>query len=77
MRRQWLKERREKRGLSQVEFARVLGVSRLTIQYWERGMRNPSSLQRAAIAEHLGSDLLSKFSAEDRVRLHAPKEEAS
>lgn len=37
-------------GLSQVEFARLLGVSKRTLQEWEQGRRTPSGAARTLIA---------------------------
>jgi putative transcriptional regulator len=37
---------REKTGLSQAEFARLLGVSVRTLQEWEQGRRAPSGAAR-------------------------------
>ena len=46
---------RQKLGLSQSEFARLLGISPRTIQEWEQGRRNPQgaalSLLRIAQAK--------------------------
>jgi putative transcriptional regulator len=45
---------RMKSGLSQSEFAKLLGVSVRTLQDWEQGRREPSGAARTliAIAEH-------------------------
>lgn len=40
---------REKSGLSQAEFARLLGVSVRTIQDWEQGRREPSAAAKTLI----------------------------
>lgn len=40
---------REKTGLSQVEFARLLGVSVRTLQEWEQGRRAPSGAARTLL----------------------------
>jgi len=37
-----LKERRRALGLSQIDLARKIGVSLMTIQLWERGVGNPN-----------------------------------
>lgn len=37
-------------GLSQAEFARLLGVSKRTLQEWEQGRRTPSGAARTLIA---------------------------
>lgn len=43
-------EARFKVGMSQVEFARLLGVSVRTLQDWEQGRREPSGAAKALIA---------------------------
>lgn len=45
---------RLKSGLSQAEFAAILGVSKRTLQQWEQGRREPSGAARTLlkIAEH-------------------------
>lgn len=40
---------RNRTGLSQQEFARLLGVSRRTLQEWEQGRRQPSGAARTLI----------------------------
>lgn len=40
---------REAMGLSQAEFARLLGVSMRTLQEWEQGRRSPSGAARTLI----------------------------
>lgn len=39
-----VKALREKLGVSQADFSRLLGVSRILVQGWERGIRKPSTL---------------------------------
>jgi len=41
---------RERTGLSQSEFARLIGVSIRTLQDWEQGRRAPSGPARALLA---------------------------
>lgn len=42
-------EARNRTGLSQQEFARLLGVSKRTLQEWEQGRRQPSGAARTLI----------------------------
>jgi len=51
-----LKEVRLKKGLSQGDVARILGVHRSYISGLERGARNPSLLTVQKIAKALGVD---------------------
>ena len=41
---------RKKSGLSQTEFAKLLGVSVRTLQEWEQGRRQPSGAAKTLIA---------------------------
>lgn len=41
---------RKKSGLSQAEFAKLLGVSVRTLQEWEQGRREPSGAAKTLIA---------------------------
>jgi len=40
---------RHKAGLSQAQFAEVLGISKRTLQEWEQGRRSPSGAAQALI----------------------------
>ena len=42
-------EARRTLGLSQVEFAKLLGVSKRTLQDWEQGRRKPSGAARTLL----------------------------
>lgn len=42
-------EARTKSGLSQAEFAKLLGVSKRTLQEWEQGRRQPSGAAKALL----------------------------
>jgi transcriptional regulator with XRE-family HTH domain len=44
-----LRDLRELKGLSAVEFARDLGVSRITVANWERGKGTPTAANLARI----------------------------
>ncbi len=49
-----IKHARDKLGMTQVEFAKMLGVSKRTLEGWEQGTKKPSgaaiSLIRLAVA---------------------------
>ena len=45
----WIVRAREKSGLSQSEFATLLGVSVRTLQDWEQGRRQPSGAAKTLI----------------------------
>lgn len=45
---------RVQRGLSQVEFARFLGVTPAAVCNWEKGLSSPAEKRLAAIAQKLG-----------------------
>ena len=42
-------EARQKAGLSQAQFAELLGISKRTLQDWEQGRRSPSGAAQALI----------------------------
>jgi len=46
---------REKTGLSQTDFARLIGVSKRTLENWEQGRRHPTGPARALL-KIVGSD---------------------
>lgn len=46
----WLKAHRRKLGLSAADYARLVGVSSLTIYNWEHGRSKPQRKQMAALA---------------------------
>lgn len=55
---------REKSGLSQAEFARLLGVSVRTIQDWEQGRREPNAAAKTLIkVAELHPSVLRKIAA--------------
>lgn len=49
-----IRELREGRGLSQVDLAKLLGVSRDTVGLWERGKARPWARHRRDLARRLG-----------------------
>ena len=46
----WVKSHRSKLGISAADYARLVGVSALTIYNWEHGKTRPRSQQLAALA---------------------------
>jgi DNA-binding transcriptional regulator YiaG len=55
---------REKSGLSQAQFAALLGVSVRTLQHWEQGRREPSAAAKTLIKiAELHPRLLKKIAA--------------
>jgi len=53
MERNDLRKRRKALGLSQMELARLVGVSLLTIQTWERGVSEPKPENREKLEQVL------------------------
>lgn len=56
-----IREAREQEKMTQVETAKILGVSKRTIEEWERGTRNPKGghdplIEKIRIAGHLTSE---------------------
>ena len=45
----WILRAREKSGLSQSQFAALLGVSKRTLEQWEQGRREPSRAAKMLI----------------------------
>lgn len=61
----WLAAQRKKLRLSQTEIADRLGVTRQTINSWEKGRTNPGSWIINEVADLLGVTL-------ERLRYHLP-----
>jgi DNA-binding XRE family transcriptional regulator len=61
----WLAAQRKKLGLSQAGIADRLGVTRQTINSWEKGRTNPGTWIINDVAELLGVTL-------ERLRYHLP-----
>ncbi len=58
-----IRKLREKRGLSQIEFATALGVTPGAVSHWENGRRKPGIDDLAKMAQILGckvDDLIDK-----------------
>ena len=53
MERNDLRKRRKALGLSQMELARLVGVSLLTVQIWERGVSEPKPENREKLEQVL------------------------
>lgn len=51
-----LRQMRERKGLSQADVARHLGVSRQAVNMWETGTNNPSRRLQGALRDLLGDD---------------------
>lgn len=49
-----IKEMRERRGITQAQFAALTGVRQNTVSQWESGKRHPSSLLLSELADVLG-----------------------
>jgi len=62
MERNNLRERRKALGLSQMELARLVGVSLLTVQIWERGVSEPKPENKEKLEQVL-SELEGKCKA--------------
>jgi len=62
----FLREWRNKFGLSQQRLAERVGVNKAQVSNWESGARRPSSQNQAALAEALGLEVLELFRHPDR-----------
>lgn len=62
----WLKKHRAKLGLSAANYAKLIGVSLLSIYNWEQGKTQPRQQQVAALAAIRG---LGKREAEQRLEM--------
>lgn len=52
---------RGKRGLSQQELSIILGVSRVTISYWETGEKSPKDRNKLALCKALNCTISDLF----------------
>lgn len=52
----YIKEKRKKLGLTQVQFAEKIGQSWITIWRWEKGLAKPDPLKKKAIKIMLGEN---------------------
>lgn len=62
--RNWLKELRNKQGLTAKALAGKLGVSLRVVFAWEAGEKTPGGANLVALARELGPDVFSKMSTE-------------
>lgn len=62
----WLASHRAKLGLSAADYAKLVGVSALSIYKWEQGNTNPQAAQRAKLAAVRG---LGKREARKRLEM--------
>jgi DNA-binding XRE family transcriptional regulator len=68
-RRTWLKDLRERAGLTQAGLARMVKVRRLTIIRWEKGASKPDpETIYGPLAAALGAEVVLRFEAEWRTR---------
>lgn len=51
---QTIKSLRMRRGMSQKEFARLIGITSGAICHWEKGLNGPSNRRLASVAKKLG-----------------------
>lgn len=49
-----IKELRQQKGFTQVQFSAMMGVQQNTVSQWETGCRNPSSSILPLLADMLG-----------------------
>lgn len=56
-----IRELREAKGLSQSELARIIGVSHVTINHWEAGVKQPLARRLPTLASVLGVDINDLF----------------
>jgi len=54
--RKWLKEIREQKNMTQLEFSELLNIPVTTYASWEQGVRNPSIDKAKDVSEILGID---------------------
>jgi DNA-binding XRE family transcriptional regulator len=60
----WLRSHREKLGLSAADYAKLVGVSQLSIYKWEKGETTPRAAQREKLASIRG---MGKREAQNRL----------
>jgi len=63
-RRDWLKDLRERAGLTQLATAGRLGVTLRAVQQWEGAERDPSRENVFALAREFGQDVIEGFQRE-------------
>lgn len=57
-----IKEYREKRGLSQMKLAAIIGVKNNTVAVWECGRHEPGVFNAICLAQALGTTVEELFS---------------
>ena len=60
----WIREMRQKQGLSQIELADKLQVNQTAVSQWERGAAYPSCDKIPALANALGCTIDELFGCE-------------
>lgn len=51
---QLIRKKRAKKGMTQAELAKAVGVSAQSIWYWEKGIKHPRNAHCAKLAKVLG-----------------------
>jgi len=64
-----LRRIREEKGLSRGELARLLGVSRRTVLYYEKGLSDASLPVAAKMEEHIGDRVFARLTLEELKKL--------
>lgn len=71
--RSWLKDLRQRKGLTQEGLARELDATLSAVQNWEGGRAVPNARLKQALALELGDEVLEHFHREEREQLAAAR----
>lgn len=64
--REWLRDLRKAKGLSQADVAKQLDVTYQAVSGWEASSSSPSRANALALAELLGREVLTQLLAEEQ-----------